>query len=216
MLITGKILDYDGQKIVIKPNEDINRILLQKNISSVEIRLVDGRQLTAIQRNKIFAILKDISLWSGHDPEYLRMYLTWDYRCYYGLPDFSLEDTDMTTAKGMITYLIEFCLKHNIPTKKPLIKQCEDIGKLMYSCLEHKKCAICNNPGEVHHVDRIGMGRDREQIVHEGLNAICLCREHHDLAHKGEKRLFNKFHIFGIKLDGYLCKILKLKGVEHG
>ncbi len=216
MLVTAKILDYDGEKLIIKPYENIDRTLLQKNVSKMEIRLVDGRTISAEQRKKIFAIINDISLWSGHSPEYLREHLTWEYRCPLGLADFSLEDTDMSNAKEFITYLIEFCLRHSIPTKKPLISHSEDIGRLLYFCLEHKKCAICNKPSEVHHVDRIGMGRDREYLVHEGLNAISLCREHHTQAHYNEKVLFEKYHIFGIKLDAYLCKILNLKGVGNG
>ena len=62
----------------------------------------------------------------------------------------------------------------------------------------------------MHHVDRIGMGRDRKTIVHVGMRAIALCREHHIMAHNNEATLFEKYHIYGIKLDEYLCKKLKL------
>lgn len=72
-----------------------------------------------------------------------------------------------------------------------------------------------NDPAEVHHVDKIGMGRDRERMVHIGLRAIALCRKHHEEAHRNEKALFAKYHIYGIRLDKYLCDILRLNTDER-
>ena len=54
------------------------------------------------------------------------------------------------------------------------------------------------------------MGFDREQIVHVGLRAVCLCRNHHVKAHENENKLFKDNHIFGIRLDEYLCRVLHL------
>lgn len=206
MITTAKIIKYDGRNIILKPDEDILRELRQKQVKDIEIRLVDGRTITAEQRKRIFATIRDISLWSGHEPEYLRQYLTWDFTCGYGGEIFSLSDTDVSTAKEFTNYLINFCLFHSVPTKEPLIKRTEDIGKYLYYCLEHKKCAICNIDAEVHHVDRVGMGRDRKDIVHTGMKAIALCREHHEQAHINELKLFEQNHVYGIKLDEYLCR----------
>lgn len=211
MTVTAKILSYNGKVLTLAPDEDILRELKQKDIETVEIRLNDGRTISAEQRRKIFAIIRDISLWSGHAPEYLRPLLTWDFLCQYGGECFSLSDVDMTTAKDFITYLINFCFYHNVPTKDTLLNQTDDIGRYLYMCLEHRKCAICNAHAEVHHVDRIGMGRDREKIVHVGLNAIALCRKHHDMAHMDEKSLFEQYFVYGIKLDKYLCERLGLR-----
>lgn len=128
---------------------------------------------------------------------------------------FSLSDCDMTTAREFITYLISFCFHWGVPTKDSLLTQTDDIGKYLYLCLENRRCAICNRPAEVHHVDRIGMGMDREKVVHVGLNAIALCRAHHEEAHHRENALFADYHIYGIKLDKHLCKILNLRSGEQ-
>lgn len=216
MLVTAKILRYDGQNMTIQLNQNVDRRLMQKSVNDVELRLNDGRRISTEQRKKIFATIKDVSLWSGHEPEYLREYLTWDYRSIDGIPKFSLSNTSIDNARGFINYLINFCLMHNVPTSDSLANRHDNTYKYLYMCLEHKKCAICNKDAEVHHVDRIGMGRDREHIVHEGLRAISLCREHHTKAHYDEKELFEKYHVFGIKLDDYLCKRLSLKGVNNG
>lgn len=214
-MITAKIVQYDGEFLVVKPDEPIERELLQKQVGNIEIRLNDGRTISADQRKKIFALVRDISLWSGHEPEYIRQYLSWDFICKENTEPFSLSDVDMTTAKEFINYLIDFCYRFDIPTRDALLNQTDDIGKYLYLCLEHRKCAICNKPAEVHHVDRVGMGRNRDEIVHLGMRAIALCREHHDEAHLHEKELFEKNHIYGIALDQYLCERLKLNTKER-
>ena len=71
----------------------------------------------------------------------------------------------MTTAKSFINYLIEFCFHWSVPTKDSLLNQTDDISKYLYLCLANRRCAICNKPAEVHHVDRIGMGRDRAKTT---------------------------------------------------
>lgn len=210
MVYTAKILEYDGKTLLLAPEEPILRELVQKDVESVELRLDDGRSISAVQRKKVFAIIRDIALWSGHDPEYLRQLFTWDFRSINGLEAFSLSDVDMTTAREFITYLIGFCMAHSVPTRKPLSEYSEDINRYLYQCLEHRKCAVCSAPAQVHHVDRVGMGRDRRHMHHGGMLAVALCPRHHMEAHAGEKEFFGKHHIYGIKLDVYLCQVLGL------
>lgn len=210
MITTAKIIGYDGKNLIVIPDEPIDRVMLKKQVNKVEIRLDDGRTISADQRKKIFAIIRDISIWCGHEPEYLRQFITWDFRMNYGFDVFSLSNVDMTTAREFITYLIEFCFAHNVPTKDTLLNQADDISKYLYLCLEHRKCAICNKKADVHHIDRIGMGGNRNKVNHVGRLAIALCREHHQATDYGEKELFEKYKIYGIKLDEYLVKKLKL------
>lgn len=210
MITTAKILRYDGTHLLLQPTEQINRELLRKQTKLIEIRLTDGREISAEQRKKAYALIRDISEWSGYTPDETKQLMKYAYIIATGLPEFSLSNTDMTTAKEFITFLIAFCFDNNVPTKDTLLYQTDDIGKYLYMCLEHRKCVICNKLAEVHHVDRVGMGRDREQIVHVGLRAIALCWEHHDEAHSNEKGLFEHYCIYGIRLDEYLCKCLNL------
>ncbi len=210
MITTAKILNYNGDVLLVRPNDNIDKSLFRNTSELIELRFNDGRHISNEQRKKIFAIIRDISLWSGHAPEYLRGYLTWDFVAKYGCEWFSLSNVDMTTAKDFISYLINFCFAWDVPTRDTLLNETDDIGKYLYMCLEHRKCAICNRYAEVHHVDRVGMGFDREKMVHIGLRAIALCRKHHEEAHKNEKKLFEDNHIYGIKLDEYLCKKLNL------
>lgn len=215
MITTAQIIKSDGKYLLIKTDEDIMRDIERQKIECIELRLDDGRTISAEQRRKIFALIRDISLWSGHEPEELRALMTWNYRLKANVDDFSLSDVDMTTAKDFITYLINFCFAFDVPTKDTLLNQTDDIGKYLYLCLEHRKCAVCNRRAEVHHVDRIGMGRNREHIVHVGLSAVALCSEHHKEVHAtSESEFFAYHHIYGIKLDEYLCKRLSLRTKE--
>lgn len=209
-VVTAKIVAYDGKFLKLAPLESINRFMEQKDCQIVELRLQDGRTITASQRKKIFGLIRDISIWSGHEPEEIRALMTWDFCLRSDKDFFSLSDTDVSTAREFIDYLIEFCFSWSVPTRDTLLNQTDDISKYLYQCLEHRKCAICNDPADVHHVNRIGMGRDRERVVHIGLLAIALCRNHHEEAHQREKDLFEENHVYGIKLDEYLCKKLNL------
>jgi len=212
MLVTAKIADYDGERLTLLPDFPVTEELIRKKAQRVEIRIVDGREITADQRKKIFATIRDIAVWSGHEPEEIRGRLTWDFCLSQdGMDPFSLSGVDRTVAGAFIGYLIKFCLSWDVPTKAPLMEYCEDVEHYLWHCLYYRKCAVCGQAAEVHHVDRIGMGRDRERIVHEGLKAVALCRRHHDKAHSDQKRLFEQYHIHGIPLDKRLCARLRLQ-----
>ena len=211
MIATAKIVGYDGELLTIKPLAAIDRELLQKQVESIEIRLTDSREISAVQRKKVFALIRDIADWCGEEPEYIRKFTTFEYRISSGIEPFSLSDCDMSTAREYISYLIDFCFRHGVPTRDTLLNRTDDISKYLYSCLVHRKCAVCNKQAEVHHVEAIGMGRDRTKINHSGMEAIALCREHHREAHTRGQAFFDKYHIYGIKLDENLCKILNLR-----
>lgn len=210
---TARIIEYDfnSNRLVVQADELIDREIFDKDAGRCELRLDDGRSISAIQHRKIFAIVKDIALWSGHEPEYIRSYLTWDFCKEYGSDYFSLSDVDMTTAKDFISYLIEFCFRLVVPTRDTLLNRTDDIGKYLYTCLLYKKCAVCNSEAELHHTDRVGMGFDREKISHIGLKAQALCRKHHTEAHAmGQTAFDEKYHIYGIELDSKLCGVYRI------
>ena len=62
----------EGVDMVIHIPDDIYERVVDKQITNVEIRLDDGRHISNEQRGKIFATLKDIALYTGDVPEYLR------------------------------------------------------------------------------------------------------------------------------------------------
>lgn len=216
MRTEGKIVSWDGKKLVIIPAaEDVERIseeIREKRITGVQLYLDDGRGISIEQRKKIFALVADIAEYSGDYPEYVRHFLTWQFCQVTQRDAFSLSNTDMTTARLLISFLIEFCFRYSVPTKDTLLHQTDDINRYLWQCIYYRKCAVCNAPAEIHHVDRVGMGRNRKEIIHEGMKAIALCHAHHGEAHSDERSFMDKYHVHGIKLDHRLCERLKLKG----
>lgn len=213
MIITAKIAGYDGQKLVVIPECEITDELLYKQIEDVEIRLNDGRTITALQRKKAYATIRDIADYSGHLPEFLKEWFKYEYMIQTGEDYFSLSDCSVTTARNYINILIDFCLHYGVPINEPLVQRTDDINAYLYMCLYYRKCAVCGKPADIHHVtgSKIGMGSDRDAVHHLGREAIALCREHHTQAHTDERAFFEKNHIYGIKLDERLCDRLNLK-----
>ncbi len=183
-------------------------VLERKEITTGRIILDDGRMISASQRNHIHATLDDIAKATGYEPGECKLVMKYAYLNKTGFEDFSLSDCDMTKAKLFLQFLIDFCLEQNIPTKNPLIERDEDTARYIYACLANKKCCVTQKEAHLHHVDAVGMGNDRDEIIHEGYRVLPLEPEMHAIAHNmGRVSFEEKYHVFGIKLDRYLCKI---------
>ncbi len=209
----GKVVAFDGTTMLISAQYDNTLEYIRKNITECEIRLDDGRRISADQRKKIYALFRDISLWSGHEPDDVKALLKYEYIARTGAEYFSLSDTDMTTAREFLEFLIEFCISEDIPTKDSLINVTPDISRYIYCCLLHKKCCISGKKAELHHVDAVGMGRNRKDIIHAGYRVMPLSRIYHTEAHTiGQKTFEDKYKVYGIKLTDELCGIWKVKG----
>ena len=92
---------------------------------------------------------------------------------------FHLSQADVTQAREFINLLIDTCIEYGIATKMPLNEYSDDIKHYVRSCLKNKRCAVCGRPADLHHIDTVGIGRDRTQIDHHGMRCLPLCREHH-------------------------------------
>ena len=183
----------------------------------------DSRTISPEQRRKAWALIGEISAAYGYlsagDREQLnadlkRQFLIqrMDELTAEAIKRFSLSDCDQTTARLYITYLIDFVIEHDIPTKEMTAELCEDIEAYVYQCVMHKRCCICRKPADLHHVDRVGMGRNRDDIVHVGMEAITLCRDHHREAHDhGDARLLERYHLEPITITDEIAMKLNLR-----
>lgn len=219
----GRIVDIsEGGVATIKATLPNLYHALDRKYNEVEIILPDGRRITPRQRRKIYSILSEISDYiNGQhetaDVEETKEIMKWDFALARMEGQerrlFSLSNVDETTARNFIDYLIEFCVKNNVPMKISPLEYCEDISKYIIACLYNRKCAICGKPADVHHCEgsRIGSGSNRDEVHHLGRKVLPLCREHHDAAHHDEKGFIDKYHLQTIELDKDLCKRLKLK-----
>lgn len=189
-------------------------LLDKRQITECSVRIDDGRSISALQRKHIYATFNDIAKYTGYTPDETKQVMKYSYIALTGQKEFSLSDCSMTVARDFLEYLIEFCIEEGIPTKDNLIERSPDISRYIYCCLANKTCCITGEKAKVqlHHVDAVGMGRNRKDIIHHGMRVMPLRWDLHAEAHRiGQKSFDEKYKVFGIKLDEYLCKIWKVK-----
>lgn len=216
---SGRIVGYDERRkelLIRAPYDDV-KSLIKREYKSCIIQLIDSRPLSDKQRKSCYAMIGAISEFTGmgKEPskEWLKLkFIVEDLQCTSDRI-FSLSNAPMSLVCAFQRFLVRFILDWDIPLSFSLLDMVDDIQDYIYSCLISKKCVICGKHAELHHIDRVGMGRDRKDILHEGLEAISLCRKHHEEAHSiPDSEFFGKYHINGgIILDKTLCKIWKLK-----
>ena len=183
--------------------------------SVVGVELVDKRHVSADQRKKAYVLISYIAAWWGYPPleamkELLKLMFVGEAETLRRT--FSLSDCDMTTARLFITYLIDFCILHGVDVGEPLYQLSEDIPRYVWACLMNKRCAVCGRKAELHHVDAVGMGRNRKEICHVGMRALPLCREHHTEIHAvGREDFLKRYFLEPVRIDERIAKVYRLK-----
>ena len=186
------------------------------------VQLIDGRSISDKQRRQCWAIISEIADYIGDKAEETNQDLKWEFIAKRAeklgenlTAFFSLSNAPMDLVVEYQKYLIDFVIRNDIPTRFSLLQYVEEssITDYIYTCLIHRKCVICGKKAELHHCDRVGMGRNRETIIHEGLKVLPLCREHHtETENIPATEFFAKYHLDdGIPADKTICKIYKLK-----
>lgn len=198
--IKGIRQSEDGtEMLVLAPERNLLDTILDKRIKMAEMRLDDGRTISVLQRKKAYATIRDMAEWTGYPPEIMKEIMKYEFMIRTGEEYFSLSNCSVDLAREFISMLIEFSLEHGIQLSDLAINRTDDIGRYLYYCIKHKRCAVCGRPGEIHHVDTIGMGNDRRQVDDSEYRKICLCREHHTEAHKiGMSAFETKHKVYGI------------------
>lgn len=220
-MIKGKILDVreDGTAVIVA---SINTTeLIRKELKECYVDYIDSRPLSGKQRKMCYALTSAIAEFCGEDLEMVHLDRKFAFTVDRAeeFPElteklFSLSNASMSLIREYQKYLIKFILNNNIPTKRPLLEYVDDIDDYVYSCLINKVCAVCGKrKAELNHVDTIGMGNDREEVKHEGREAISLCSDHHKEYHAiGRQTFFEKYHLNGgVKIDKTLLKIYGLR-----
>lgn len=217
MVIKGKLLEIkENGKAIIEVDADVNR-LIRQNVKECYVDFIDSRKISDKQRKFCYSLINAIAEWSGsstHDiKEAFKLEFWADKVDTLADKIFSLSNAPMSLVSEFQRFLIEFVLSNDVPTKFPLLEYVDDIDHYVYMCLIHKKCAICGKKADLHHVDRIGMGNDRTEVIHEGREALPLCRDHHrQVDELGDKGFYEKYHLNGgIKIDKTIMKIYGLR-----
>lgn len=203
VVLQGIKEDRTGTTLIIKiPDKKLTEMIMHKHMKTAELRLDDGRTITADQRKKAYATIRDISDFTGYLPEEQKEWLKYLHIAKTGCDYFSLSNCTVDEAREFINTILEFALENGVPLSEKAINRTDDIGRYLYYCIKHKRCCICGQKGEIHHVDTIGMGFDRNHYDDSKNRKICLCRLHHTIAHQRGMDAFEKMYkVYGIVVD---------------
>lgn len=186
-----------------------NKKIIQKWMDGI-IKLDDGRSISSKQRKLLYALFKDISIYTGYEVEELKELLKIDFMVDKDRDYFSLSNVDMEVATEFIEYILEFMFHWDIPINKKIVPIVREINNFLYLCLVHRKCAVCGCRADIHHHENlVGMGMDRAKHNHENSRYIALCRTHHNECHNiGHKTFEDRYKITAIKLNEAAIKEL--------
>jgi hypothetical protein len=217
--VTGRIVGYDPAKgeILIRAAYPDWETLTRRQYNECVVFVADERPLSNDQRKWCWALLTEIADWQGNYVEITKQEMTNLFQAEK--PDgepVSLSTSSMSRVKEFQSFLVDFVVEQGVPCKRPLTELVDDMSAFIYSCVMHKKCCISGRDAELHHIDRVGMGRDRTDIIHIGMEVLPLTREYHTEAHTmPDKTFFANYHLNGgVLVDQKIAEIYNL-GVKE-
>ncbi len=176
---------YNFMDMPLNVNLDIDAQIQQERLS----------RISPDQRNKIYAIFRDIASYTGETPDNTKEQMKLFFTQQTQHEDFSLSNCKKELANEFIEWLIKFCFEHGVELSEHPKEYIDDIERYLVFCLQNKICAVCGKPSETHHWDAIGMGRDRKKYDDSDHRKIALCRKHHSEAETIGRDTFAEKHI---------------------
>lgn len=206
MIVNGSIEKIEGNQIVINADEMLDTRKISKYADgkkpSIQIEIEDGRTRSPQQLGKIFALIHDISDWSGYSPIEVEDIMKFDYMLKNDTDYFSMHNCSIETASKFIELLLDFCFENDVPFRTKTWDMIRNDYHAVYKCLQYRKCCICGKKADIAHYEAVGMGRSRNKIDHSQFHFMALCRVHHTEQHKiGILTFCKKYQIKPVKLD---------------
>lgn len=217
--VRGRIVGYDekrGELLIRAPYSDWVT-MTARQFKECLVQPMDSRPLSDKQRKACYALMGAIADYAGMSKDRTKELMKLKFLSE-NMEDmseriFSLSNAPMSLVCAFQRFLVQFILEWDIPTDFSLLDMVDDVSDYIYGCLVNKKCVICGRPADLHHIERVGMGRNRDEIIHEGMEVLPLCREHHTEAHTmPDKDFFERYHLpGGIEADKTICRIYGLR-----
>lgn len=197
---------------IIRPDTEEDREellkLQQKRVIEFDMIQADRDRLTAQQRKKANALIRDINKVEEKPKISKKHQLKLEFCAEYNLEYFSLKNCHKEVAGLFISFLVEYCFEHDIDFYMKDLHLTFDIQRQMYLCAIHNRCFVTAARKDqqilhLHHVNVVGSGNNRKKIDHRGRYFMILSAELHEEIHKlGYKSFCAKYHIGAIKLTG--------------
>lgn len=208
MEFTGKLIKRVGDKGYIEI-ENIDWFEVNKKASgTIIVEIEEKDHITDKQRRLMYALWRDYEDYTGTPEDAAKSWFKYQYMLDRGLdtyPSVARGAMTKSMATDFITYILEYYLNNGIPFTQQDWYKGADIARVCYAMLMNRICFICGKPNsDVHHLTgfRIGMGNNRRKVDHTGRLVACFCRNDHNIVHiKGEKEIFDEYHIVPVKLS---------------
>ena len=208
----GKVYEQRGVVYVKTSRPAVNNLS-----DDVIVVWQDSRNRTAEQNRKAWALMTEIADFQGQEKEatYREQALAFTDKFLEILQGrlFHLSTATVSEASAFITMLVEIIVENGIPTKEPLYQMCEDVEKYVYACLMNKKCCVCGKKADLHHVDQVGMGYNRDTKPQLGARVLPLCRVHHNEYHTlGKTEFESRYHVVPVPMDRRIAGKYNISG----
>lgn len=221
----AKITKVEDNKVTLELKDELNIERLKTIFDGhdgerqAELFIKDPRSFTVEQRRFTFALFQDIYSHTGQPLESLKDIFYWQFRALTG-KDISLSNGSASTVDDVSTLdelILDFIFEWRIPFKKGYEIPPQNIQYYFYKCVMTRTCCNCGKcPADIHHVDTVGMGNNRNKIDNTNRHFMSLCRVCHTKIHvEGFTEFTNKRALIAVKIDNQDLKRLGLNVIER-
>lgn len=220
LLYLAKVKGIDGREMKIELAEDLNIERLQTvyyghvGARYCELRFLDPRSFSVDQRKYYYALLGDISAFTGHLIEEIDDNARWKFKALTGR-NISLSNGSSNTKDDVVlltNIALDLAFELNVSLSNKIPIPDKNLEYYFYKCLTHRKCCICGKHADIDHFDEtVGMGNNRDKVDKTKFTYCALCRSHHTEKHTiGLTAFRNKYHVYGITLNAETIKRLNI------
>lgn len=220
LLYLAKVKSIDGREMKIELAEDLNIERLQTvyhghvGARYCELRFLDPRSFSVDQRKYYYALLGDISAFTGHLIEEVDDNTRWKFKAITGR-NISLSNGSNNTKDDVVlltNIALDLAFELNVSLSNKIPIPDKNLEYYFYKCLTHRKCCICGKHADIDHFDEtVGMGNNRDKVDKTKYTYCALCRSHHTEKHTiGLVAFRNKYHVYGITLSAETIERLNI------
>ena len=220
LLYLAKVKNIDGREMKVELAEDLNIERLQTvyhghiGARYCELRFLDPRSFSVDQRKYYYALLGDISAFTGHLIEEVDDNTRWKFKALTGR-NISLSNGSSNTKDDVVlltNIALDLAFELNVSLSNKIPIPDKNLEYYFYKCLTHRKCCICGKHADIDHFDEtVGMGNNRDKVDKTKFTYCALCRSHHTEKHTiGLTAFRNKYHVYGITLNAETIKRLNI------
>ena len=153
-------------KVFVQDKEILDEIMRYKTKTG-NLKLDDGRRISAKQQKRIYLTIRDIANHLGYFEKEAEQLLIDNFNISHNENLTCIPECSMDLARKFLAYLLEFCLQYNIPLSDYAVNRIDSLESYISLCLLNHKCAIYGNNADIHHAldDKVQMGNNRRKLI---------------------------------------------------